>query len=60
MKLNFNVSLETTPKPELNLSIDIPDKYGKIGLESVHLLTVIKDAVSKIKEALDEQDKHKN
>jgi hypothetical protein len=58
MKLNFNISLETTPKPELNLSLDIPDKYAKIGLESVKLVAVIQTAISKIKEMLDEQDKH--
>ena len=58
MKLNFNVSLETMPKPELNLSIDIPDKYAKIGLESAKLVSAIKDTLDRIKEALDEQDKH--
>jgi hypothetical protein len=58
MKLNFNISLETTPKPELNLSVDIPDKYGKIGWESAKLVAAIKGAIDRVKEALDEQNKH--
>jgi hypothetical protein len=60
MKLNFNVKLESNPEANLNLAIDVPDKYAKMGLESVKLATAIKDAISKIKEALDEQDKHDN
>ena len=57
MKLNFNVKLESPAQPELNLSIDIPDKYAKIGLESAKLVAAIKQAVDRIKEALRE-DKH--
>jgi len=57
MKLNFNVRLEAPAQPELNLSVEIPDKYGKIGLESANLVAAIKQAVDRIKEALNE-DKH--
>lgn len=52
MKLNFNVKLESPAQPELNLSIDIPDKYAKIGLESIKLATAIREAIEKIKETL--------
>ncbi len=52
MKLNFNVRLEAPAQPELNLSIDIPDKYAKIGLESIKLGTAIREAIEKIKETL--------
>ncbi len=52
MKLNFNVRSESPAQPELNLSIDIPDKYAKIGLESIKLATAIREAIEKIKETL--------
>lgn len=57
MKLSFNIKLETPAQPELNLSVDIPDKYAKIGLESAKLAAAIKQAVDRIKETLNE-DKH--
>lgn len=54
MKLSFNIKLETPAQPELNLSVEIPDKYGRIGMESAKLVTAIRQAVDKIKEALNE------
>jgi len=58
LKLNFNVRLEAPldapAKPELNLSIDIPEKYARIGLESIQLVTAIKQGIDRIKETLDE------
>jgi len=54
MKLHFNVKLEAPAEPQLNLSVDIPDKYGKIGLESARLVQTIKQGIDKIKETLSE------
>jgi hypothetical protein len=57
MKLNFNIKLEAPEQPELNLSVDIPDKYATIGLESAKLVAAIKQAVDKIREALNEENR---
>lgn len=54
MKLSFNVKLESKPEATLDLSVDIPDKYGKIGLQSVKLAAAIKEGIEKIKETLNE------
>jgi len=54
LKLHFNIKLEAPAEPQLNLSVDIPDKYGKIGLESAKLAAAIKEGIDKIKETLNE------
>lgn len=59
MKLSFNVRLEAPAQPELNLSVDIPDKYAKIGLESAKMVTAIREAIERIKETLSEDEHNK-
>jgi len=56
LKLHFNVKLEAPADPELNLSVDIPEKYGKIGLESARLVQTIKEGIDKIREALSDRE----
>jgi len=56
MKLIFNIKLETAKQPQLNLSVDIPDKYGKIGLESAKVIAAIKEGINKIKDVLNEHE----
>jgi len=58
MKLTFNIKLENNPEASLDLAVDVPDNYAKMGLESVKLAAAIKHGIDRIKEALDEQDKH--
>lgn len=55
MKLKFKVTTENND--EVELAIDLPEKYAKIGLESLVMASAIKQGLDKIKEALHEQGK---
>ncbi len=56
MKLNFKVTTENN-QDELELAIDVPEKYVRIGLESLTMASAIKQGLDKIKEALNESGK---
>lgn len=55
MKLKFRITTEDSPSNKLDLAIDLPEKYARMGLESLRLVSAVKKGLDKIKEALDEE-----
>ena len=55
MKLKFRITTEDNPSNKLDLAIDLPERYARMGLESLRLVSAVKKGVNRIKEALNEE-----